>query len=145
MGEDPERNEGETSRSPFVPIGITVLGILLLPMLIYSNGPEGPIKEGDVVFSTGRHRVNFAKPVDYHVLGYKSFCVIELRDQLLVTQRPADRRDRSLIAHSLGHTKKEFPFCPTKADLILHPHQATLQANTWNRIKDTLARLFSVN
>ncbi len=126
-----------------MPIGLTVLGILILPMFIYSNGPDGPIKEGDIVFSTGRHRVHFVEPTQFHALGYESFCVLEPRDQMIVTQRPATRTDGSLLARPLGNAVSEFPICPSNADLIIHSHQATLQANTWKGIKQSLANFFS--
>ncbi|WP_454063891.1 hypothetical protein [Candidatus Nitrospira salsa] len=143
MGEDSENDEGQAVRSPLVPIGLTVLGILILPMFLYSTGPEGPIKEGDVVFSTGRYRVNFVEPTKYNALGYQSFCVLEPRDQLLITARLASRTDGSLIARPLGLTDKKFPFCPPKAELVVHSHQATLQADTWGSLKETLANIFS--
>ena len=145
MDSDSDDTGHQSNRNPLVSIGLTVLGILILPMFLYSNGPEGPIKEGDVVFSTGRHRVYFVEPSQYHALGYQSFCVLEPRDQLIVTQRPATRTDGSLLAHPLGHTSSEFPFCPPKANLILHSHQATLQVDTWSGLKDTLSSLFSIN
>jgi len=145
MGGDFEKDVGQAVGSPLVPIGLTVLGVLILPMFLYSNGPEGPIKEGDVVFSTGRHRVHFVGPAHVQALGYKSFCVLEPQDQLLVTERPASRMDGSLIASPLGQTTSEFPFCPPSEDLILHAHQATLQADTWGGLKDTLANVFSAN
>ena len=145
MGEDSEKDDGQTVRSPMVPIGFTVLGILILPIVLYSTGPEGPIKEGDVVFSTGRHRVHFVEPYRYQELGYQSFCVLEPRDQLLVTARPASRSDGSLIARPLGHATSEFPFCPQKAELVLHPQQATLQADTWGGFKDALANIISAD
>ncbi len=142
MGGDSEKDKDQTSRSPLVPIGMTVLGILILPMFLYSNAPEGPIKEGDVVFSTGRHRVHFSGPTQYQTSGYESFCVLEPREQLIVTQRPASRPDGSLIAYPLG-TTREFPGCPQKADLILHSHQATLQSDTWSGFKNALGTVFS--
>ena len=143
MAGNSEDDKDQTIRSPLVPIGLTVLGILILPMFLYSNAPEGPIKEGDVVFSTGRHRVHFVEPTRYQALGYQSFCVLEPRDQLIVTQRPAVRTDGSFIARPLGSSISEFPGCPQKADLILHSHQATLQVDTWSELKNTFGSLFS--
>ncbi len=148
MAGNSEDDKDQTIRSPLVPIGLTVLGILILPMFLYSNAPEGPIKEGDVVFSTGRHRVHFVEPTRYQALGYQSFCVLEPRDQLIVTQRPASRADKSLIARpleTLKNEKNQFPFCPSEADVIVHSHQATLQVDTWSGLKDTFRNLLSAD
>ncbi|MGB0909710.1 MAG: hypothetical protein ACPGYT_05060 [Nitrospirales bacterium] len=139
MGRDIEKDEDQTSRSPLMPIGLTVLGIVIVPMFLYSNGPEGPIKEGDVVFSTGRHRVHFIEPTQYQTSGHESFCVLEPRDQLIVTQRPTSRPDGSMIAYPLSKTR-EFPDCPQKVNLILHSHQVTLQSDVWSGLQDTLVR-----
>lgn len=145
MDSESDQHDQQLHRNPLIPIGIIVLGVLVIPIFLYSSGPEGPIKEGDVVFSTGRHRVHFVEPTQYQTLGYQPFCVIEPRDKLIVTQRPATRPDGSLLARPLGRTTSQFPVCPPKADLILHSHQATLQVDTWGGLKDTLARLFSAN
>ncbi len=139
-GSDDSGNQ--STRNPLIPVGLTVLGILILPMFLYSNAPNGPIKEGDVVFSTGRHRVHFDQPSRSTAQEPQHFCILEPRAQLLVTQRPAARTDGSLLAHPLGTTKSEFPLCPSNANLILHPHQVTLQVDTWGGIKDTLTSLF---
>ena len=58
MDSPSKQNNPEHHRNPLVPMGIIVMGILILPMLFYSTGPEGPVKEGDVVFATGKHRVS---------------------------------------------------------------------------------------
>ncbi len=140
MDEDREKDESQTSRSPLVSIGLTVLVILILPIFLYSNGPGGPIKEGDVVFSTGQHRVHFLDPTQFQAAGYQSFCILEPREQLIVTQRPAARTDGTLLARPLGKTTHAFPVCPPHADLILQYHQATLQMDTWSGLKDTFSR-----
>ncbi|MCA9470499.1 MAG: hypothetical protein MRJ96_06110 [Nitrospirales bacterium] len=126
-----------------MPIGLTVLGILILPIFLYSNAPEGPIKEGDIVFSTGRHRAHFVEPTQYQDSGFQGFCVLEPRTQLLVMQQPATRPDGSFIARPLDRSVHEFPDCPARADLVLHSHQVTLQSDTWSEIKDTLGKIFS--
>ena len=145
MDENSEKDEGQTTRSPLTSIGLTVLAILMLPIFLYSNGPGGPIKEGDVVFSTGRHRVYFVEPTQYQAAGYQSFCVLEPHEQLIVTQRQAVRSDGSLLARPLGKTIVAFPSCPPNANLILQHHQATLHADTWSGFKDTVTSFFSAN
>ena len=145
MCSESDHDGHQSNRNPLVSIGLIVLVILTVPMFLYSSGPEGPIKEGDVVFSTGRHRVHYVESTQHQALGYQSFCVLEPRDQLIVTQRPASRSDGTLLARPLRKTTSEFPFCPPKADLILHSHQATLQVDTWSDLKNTVASFFSTN
>ena len=65
------QNENSESRSPLISIGLVVLAVLLVPMLLYSGGPEGPAKIGDVVFATERHRVRFVNPIPLgHFLSF---------------------------------------------------------------------------
>ncbi len=138
-----DHSDEQSDQSPLAKVGLTVLGILIIPIFLYSNGPGGPIKEGDVVFSTGPHRVSFLKPTQYQATGYESFCILEPQEQLIVTQRPAARSDGSLLARPLSSAVRTFPLCPQNADLILQYHQATLQVDTWSNLKDTVSNFFS--
>ena len=54
-----EHHDADAKRNPLIPVGLTVLAILVIPLGIYSFGPEGPIKKNHVVFSTGQHRAHF--------------------------------------------------------------------------------------
>ena len=51
MAGSSEHHEAEAKRNPLIPVGVTVLAILVIPLCIYSFGPEGPIKKNHVVFS----------------------------------------------------------------------------------------------
>ena len=143
MGSSDEQNSPSQNRSPLLPIGLIVLGMLTIPVWLYSTSPEGPVKEGDVVFSTGRHHAYFREPTRFHQLGYQNFCILEPRDQLVVLQRPAHRADGTLLAKVIGEGKTEFPFCPPQAEVILKAHQTSLKVDIWGGFKDTLAHLFS--
>ncbi len=55
-----EHHDADAKRNPLIPVGLTVLAILAIPLGMYSFGPEGPIKKNHVVFSTGQHRAHFA-------------------------------------------------------------------------------------
>ena len=37
-----EHHEAEAKRNPLIPVGLTVLAVLVIPLCIYSFGPEGP-------------------------------------------------------------------------------------------------------
>jgi hypothetical protein len=52
-----EDESSASSRAPLISIGSAILAVLMVPVFLYSMGPEGPIKVGDVVFATDRHRV----------------------------------------------------------------------------------------
>ena len=141
--EDFNQDQAEQKKSPLIPIGLTIMAVLLVPVLMYSMGPEGPIKKGDVVFSTGQHRVYFEDADAYEAFGYHSFCVLEARDQLLVLESAGTRSDGTFVAQPLGTVLREFPSCPTSARIILHVHQLTLKADMWGGLSDTLTQLFS--
>ncbi len=37
-----EHHATEAKRNPLIPVGLTVLAVLVIPLCIYSFGPEGP-------------------------------------------------------------------------------------------------------
>jgi len=145
MNPSDDQNTRGPNRSPLVPIGFIVMGMLTIPIWLYSTSPDGPVKEGDVVFSTGRHHAYFLEPDRYLQLGYQNFCILEQRDQLVVLQRPAHRADGLLAAKIIGEANKEVPFCPPQAAVTLKPHQVSLKVDVWGGFKDTLTHLFSTN
>ena len=120
-----------------------VLGTLTLPALLYSTVPDGPVKAGDVVFSTERHRVYFMKPEQFAQAGYSGFCLLNPRDQLLIIQHPAPREDGALVARIIGQTPREFPLCPPQAEVVVKPHQVTLKVTLWSGFTDLLTHVFS--
>ena len=142
MDPSDERNPRTQNRNPLFPIGFIVLGMLTIPVWLYSTSPEGPVKAGDIVFSTGRHHAYFMDPSRFQQLGYRNFCILEPRDQLIVLQQPAHRADGALAAKTLGEIKRGFPFCPPQAEVLLKPHQASLKVDIWAAFKDTLTHLF---
>lgn len=133
----------DSTRDPLIPIGLIVLALMLVPILLYSMVPEGPVKEGDLVFSTGRHRVPFIDASPYRQLGYQGLCVIGPREQLMVLRRlPADPEGR-LVARPITTVRRGVPFCPPKAEVLLKPHQANLKIDIWGGIEDSVANALS--
>ena len=143
MDPSSEKNKSEQHRNPLVPIGMIVMGILFLPMLFYSTGPEGPVKEGDVVFATGKYRVSLIPGNQTAVGEPQPVCILEPREQLVIMTKLANRAEGTLLARILGKTTSEDPFCPPNAQVILMPHQVTLKVDTWGGIRDTFAHFFS--
>jgi len=138
MASPSEHHETDAKRNPLIPVGLTVLAILVVPLGIYSFGPEGPIKKNHVVFSTGQHRAHFADETTY-----RGYCILQARDQLLVVESAEDRADGTYLARTLGTGKQEFPACPAQSHVILYEHQITLRPDTWGGLQDALGRLFS--
>ena len=136
-----EHHATEAKRNPLIPVGLTVLAVLVIPLCIYSFGPEGPIKKSHVVFSTGQHRAHFAHETLYD--EYRGYCFLQARDQLLVVESAEARSDGAYLAQTLGTRKREFPSCPSQSHVILYEHQNTLRPDLWGGLQDALGQLFS--
>lgn len=137
-----EEDTSTSSRTPLISIGCTVLAVLMVPVVLYSLGPGGPIKAGDVVFATDRYRVSL---IDSTVEGERTqsvTCFLEPRVQLVV-QTIGIPPGGLMIAEPIALEKSTPPFCPSKMPVLIHPHQVTLQANVWGGLRDTLSHFFS--
>ncbi len=132
----------ESSKTPLISIGAAIVVVLLVPVLLYTIGPEGPLKVGDVVFATDRHRVKFVDPTFPQTQGYQDFCILESRVQLVV-QNIDTMPGRSMVAEPIGVETSEVPYCPPRTSVFLQPYQATLKANLWRGLRDTLSNLVS--
>ena len=133
-----EHHATEAKRNPLIPVGLTVL---VIPLCIYSFGPEGPIKKSHVVFSTGQHRAHFAHETLYD--EYRGYCFLQARDQLLVVESAEARSDGAYLAQTLGTRKREFPSCPSQSHVILYEHQNTLRPDLWGGLQDALGRFIT--
>lgn len=138
----PEDESSAFSRTPLISIGLVILTVLMVPVFLYSVGPEGPIKVGDVVFARDRHRVRM---IDAGVDGeqkYSSTCFLEPRVQLVV-QKIGIPSEGSIIAEPIAIEKAERPSCPPRMPVVVHAHQVTLKADLWGGLRDTLSHFFS--
>jgi hypothetical protein len=118
--------------------------VLMVPVFLYSVGPEGPLKVGDVVFATDRHRVKFLAPNIPQTQGYQDFCILEKRVQL-VLQKIDTRSGSSMVAEPIGVEKIDVPYCPPRTSVFLQPYQATLKADIWGGLRDSVLHFFSEN
>ena len=143
MDEPANRDRAEKRPDPLAAIGLVVLALMLVPVLLYSMVPEGPVKEGDLVFATDRHRVALMDPAAFHHLGYEGSCLIERREQLLVLRRVPGEPERTVIARPISTARRGAPFCPPEAELFLKPHQASLKIDLWASIEDQMAGVLS--
>ena len=138
----PEDDTSGSSRTPLIPIGLAIITVLMVPVFLYSVGPEGPFKVGDVVFATDRHRANFLDPDIPQTQGYQDFCILESRVQLVV-QKIGTMSGSSMVAEPIGVEKIDVPYCPPRTSVLLQPYQVTLKADIWGGLRDSLSNLLS--
>jgi hypothetical protein len=140
----PEDDTSGSSRTPLIPIGLAIITVLMVPVFLYSVGPEGPFKVGDVVFSTGLYRVQVVAPDAVQHQGAEDSCMLEPRSQLVV-QKIGMNPIGSMIAEPIALEKAQAPFCPPRTPVLLHAHQATLKADLWGGLRDTALHFFPEN
>ena len=138
----PEDNTSDFFRTPLIPIGLAILTVLMVPVFLYSVGPEGPLKVGDVVFATDRHRVKFVDPNIPQAQGYQEFCILESRVQLVV-QKIDTMPGSSMVAEPIGVERIDVPYCPPRTSILLQPYQTTLKADLWGGLRDRLSNIVS--
>ena len=110
----------------------------MVPVILYSVGPEGPLEVGDVVFATDRHRVKFVDSKIPQTQGYQDFCILESRVQL-VMQKIDPMPGSLMVAEPIGAERIEVPYCPPRTSVLLYPYQVTLKADLWGGLRDTLS------
>ena len=123
-------------------MGLAIAFILIVPIFLYSIGPEGPAKVGDVVFSTDRHRVFFVNRKISREGRYQDFCILESRVQLVIQRLPTSTNG-ALVGEPVGGEKAQFPYCPSQTPVLIYPHQVTLKADLWGGLRDTIRHLFA--
>ena len=133
-----DQEDSPGSRAPLISIGLAIGVVLLVPVFLYSVGPEGPIRVGDVVFSTDRHRVPFLHPLGQG----RDTCIVESRVRLVV-QKTDVLPHNTMIAEVIGVENAGLPFCPPRTPVRLHNGQVTLKADLAGRLGDALSQMFS--
>jgi hypothetical protein len=137
-----EEESSTSSRTPLLSIGWAILAVLMVPVFLYSVGPEGPVKVGDVVFATDRHRVRMINAgVDGERI-HSSVCFLKPRAQLVV-QKIGIPPEGSMIAVPIAIERTERPSCPPRMPVVVYAHQVTLKADLWGGLRDTLSHFFS--
>ncbi|MDR4481361.1 MAG: hypothetical protein R3B37_16635 [Nitrospira sp.] len=127
---------------PLWSIGVAAVVIVLTPMLLFSLSPDGPIREGDTVFSNGAHKVPLFQPDRYRQAGYESTCLLDPKDPLIVTHGPSENESGEvIIAQVQGKSTIEWPFCPPQAELLVKRHHITQQPSILQDLRDGVQRL----
>lgn len=137
----PPSYKNEKSASPLLKVFLTVSLLLLLPAIMYSFSPEGPVKKGDTIFSNGKHRVLLADHDAQPEQGEKS-CILEPGTPLIVTERPRDQSKGSFSARVQGTTKTEPPFCPPQAEIMITALHIAQGRNLWKEFQQKLSALW---
>jgi len=144
MSSDPSSEDefSTSSRTPLLSIGLAIVAVLIVPVFLYSVGPDGPIKVGDVVFATDRHRVRMMAPESGEVGTPAAMCVLEPRVQLVVQQMSLPS-EGSMIAEPVALEKAGPPFYPPRMPVVVYGHQVTLRPDLWGGLRDTLSHFFA--
>lgn len=137
----PSSTKDEKTGSPLYKVFLIVSLLLLLPAMIYSISPEGPVKEGDTVFSNGKHHVPFTSH-DGQPEQRKRTCVLEPGIPLIVIERPIEQSKGNFSARVQGTTKPEYPFCPPQAKIRITALQINQGRNLWKEIQQKLSVLW---
>lgn len=128
---------------PLWSIGFAAAFMLLVPAILYSIAPPGPIREGDTVFAQGAAKVPLAHPLLYESAGFEGTCLLDPHDPLMVMQRPADRADGLIFAKVQGKTTLEWPFCPPQAEVLLAQHQIAQKIDIVSEARKNLSEWWS--
>jgi hypothetical protein len=128
---------------PFWSMGLVVLIMLIIPMLLYSLSPSGPIREGDTIFSEGSTKVPLAYPSLYDRANFDGTCLLDPQDPLMVVQRPSDRSDGLILAKVQGKTRVEWPFCPPQAEVVVAPNQIAQKLDLLGEVSKRAAQWWS--
>ncbi len=144
MHVDPSSEEESSinSRTPLMSIGLAVFTVLMVPVILFSMGPDGPAKVGDVVFVTDRHRVRVMTSDGDEVGPNPERCVLEPRVQLVV-QEMGIPSEGSIIAELVATEKAGRPFCFPGKPVVVNAHQVTLRPDLWGGLRDSLSHFFS--
>ena len=110
-------------------------------MMLYSLAPDGPIREGDTVFSTGAHKVPLFRPDQHRQAGYESTCLLDPKDPLIVIQAPAEGPDEAIVTQVQGKSMIEWPFCPPQAELLVKRHHITQQPSLLQDLREGMLKL----
>ena len=92
-------------------------------MVLYSWAPPGPLREGDTVFSDGQQRVQMLRTIEGSVIQQPDTCLLDPGNPLTIAQEPTDQAHGTFVAKVQGHSRKEWPFCPSPVEVLLTAHQ----------------------
>ena len=84
----PPQEKRRKTEPPLWSIGLVVALMLIVPFVLYSMAPAGPIREGDTIFAEDTLKVPLAHPLLYEITGFDGTCLIDPHDPLTVLRQP---------------------------------------------------------
>ena len=134
-------NEPTQSDPPLWTIGLIMVIVGGVPMVLYSLAPPGPLREGDTVFSDGQQRVQMLRTIEGSVIQQPDTCLLDPDNPLTIAQEPTDQANGTLVVKVQGHSRKEWPFCPSPAEVLLTVHQIVQKPDVLRVLKKSLTGL----
>jgi len=107
------------------------------PMVLYSMAPLGPLREGDTVFSDGQQRVQMLGTSEGSATQEPDTCLLDPGNPLTIAQEPTNQANGTLVAKVQGHSGKEWPFCPSPAEVLLTAHQIVQKPDVLRVLKES--------
>lgn len=132
------------SRRPLITLGTVFLLMMLIPLALYPLAPDEPITVGDRVIAKGKQTVFLADPARYRAYGYRTTCVLEPHDRVIILRVPwQNSPEQTVLAQrdSEPEARPQFPFCPPNAEVLLQPHQIIKKERLSELIKESIGRL----
>lgn len=135
-------DQANRSEPPLWSIAAAVTIILVVPLLLHSLAPTGPIREGDTVFSEGQQQVQI-RPTVTDRESKDNTCLLDPNSPLIVVHSPNLDTDGSIIASVQGNPAGDWPFCPVHTDVLLKSHQIFQKPAVFGMVRERLTSWFS--
>lgn len=131
-----------TIKHPFLAVTLAFLAVALLPLLLYPLAPADPLAVGHSVYAAGKEKVTLLNAPRYERFGFDTTCVLEPKDQIIIMESPHTRPDRTILARMHESSNPiQFPYCPPRAEVVVHIHQVKAKEGLITVITDTLKSL----
>ncbi len=134
----PQQKDGVDTGPPFWSIGIAVVLMLIVPIVLYSMAPAGPIREGDTIFSATTVKVPLAHPFLQAFANFDGTCLLDPHDPLMVSRPPMGGTNEIIFAKVQGKTAIEWPFCPPHSEIQLTRGHILQKADLWSHARQTI-------
>ncbi len=128
-----------TITHPFLAVTLAFLAVALLPLLLYPLAPAEPLAVGHAVYAAGKERVTLLNAPRYEKYGFDTSCVLEPKDQIIIMESPHTRTDRTILARMHESSDPiQFPYCPPRAEVVVHVHQVKTKEGLLTVLKDAV-------
>jgi hypothetical protein len=140
MSGSPTTDSLDHAGPPVWSIGLVVLLIFVVPIVLYSLAPTGPLRVGDTILSEGQQQVVTSAAVGSG--RQQDTCLLDSGNPLIIMESPADRADGKVRAQVQGNQIIDWPFCAPLTEVLLTPSQIVQKPDVLKAVKDKAAALF---